>query len=77
MCGVDCEFFSYGWLVDSFVVFQGTHYSNFFIKNVNLILPVSMYAEVEMSYLNLEGSLRLANRVIVMSIVKFFQILIF
>lgn len=58
-CGVDLESFSISAInTNSFVVFQGSFFSSNFINFVNLVLPVPVYTEHDITYLNLEGRFR-------------------
>lgn len=52
LCGVDLENFRLNKVVnDSFIVFQGSFFSNKLIDFVNLILPSSVYTEEVSSYI--------------------------
>lgn len=48
----------------NFNVFQGSFYVSNFLEKVNLILPVSIYTETTMQFLNLEGRFRSTNKAI-------------
>jgi len=43
---------------NSFIVFQGSFFVNMTLTCIKLILPVSVYTENELSYLNMEGRYR-------------------
>ena len=51
----------------NFQVFQGFFYILNLFKNVNLVLPTSIYSEKVSSYINLEGRLRVTNIAVIPS----------
>jgi NADH dehydrogenase/NADH:ubiquinone oxidoreductase subunit G len=63
-------------------IYQGSFYINIFIKYIWLIIPVNLYTETFMSYLNLEGRYRptqkaITPKTVIYSDWKIFQILFF
>lgn len=51
----------------NFQIFQGFFYILNFFKDINLVLPTSIYSEKVSSYINLEGRLRITNIAVIPS----------
>jgi hypothetical protein len=51
--------------IKNFNIFQGFFFISSFFEDFNLILPTSIFAEKNSSYINLEGRFRLTNKAII------------